>query len=144
MFWRSFSIEALLGSKHLEYLLEKNLITVSPSATLDRLYINKGHASTPVAKTSQPRKASEDDQTHDHALSEEVMLLSSHDGKVVAGGLEVPELALEIERAVHQVEGALRAEAELKRDKQSLDAATSSPGAESDLSKAHHGDRQKH
>ena len=56
--------------------------------------------------------------------NEERMLLSKSSGRLVAEYLEVPELAVEIDRAVWQVEKALKTQQELKEEKAALDAAT--------------------
>ena len=55
---------------------------------------------------------------------EETMLLSGSSGQLLAEKLRVPELATEVERAVWQVEKALRAQQELRTEKAELDAAT--------------------
>ena len=54
----------------------------------------------------------------------ERMLLSKASGQLFAGHIDVPELAIEIERAVWQVERALKAQNELSEEKAELDAAT--------------------
>ena len=54
----------------------------------------------------------------------ENMLLSKSSGQLFAGHLGFPELAIEIERAVWQVERALKAQNELREEKAELDAAT--------------------
>ena len=54
----------------------------------------------------------------------EKMLLSKSSAQLFAGDLDVPELAIEIERAVWQVERALKAQNELGEEKAELDAAT--------------------
>ena len=63
--------------------------------------------------------------------NQERMLLSNSSGQLFAEYLEVPELAVEVERAVWQVEKALKAQQELGEEKEELDAATrkrSEPG----------------
>ena len=54
---------------------------------------------------------------------EEHMLLDHSSSKVVARSLMVPELAAEVERAVRQVEKALRAKADLADEKRKMDEA---------------------
>ncbi len=56
--------------------------------------------------------------------NEERMLLSKSSGRLFAEYLEVPELAVEVDRAVWQVEKALKSQQELKEEKAKLDAAT--------------------
>ena len=55
---------------------------------------------------------------------EERMLLSKSSGQLFAEYLDVPELAVEVERAVWQVENALKTQQELKEEKAELGAAT--------------------
>ena len=55
------------------------------------------------------------------ADAEEGMLLRKSDGKRIAEALKVPELEMELDRAVWQVEKALRAEKEFKEEKTELD-----------------------
>ena len=56
--------------------------------------------------------------------TEERMLLSKSSGQLFAGYLEVSELAVEVERAVWQVEKALKAQQERRVEKAELDHAT--------------------
>ena len=55
---------------------------------------------------------------------EERMLLSKSSGQLFAEYLDVPELAVEVERAVWQVEKVLKARQKLRKEKTELDAAT--------------------
>lgn len=57
------------------------------------------------------------------------MLLSRSDGRFIAECLEVPEMEQEIERAIHQVGGALKAKKELEEEKQTLGTASKGPEA---------------
>lgn len=54
---------------------------------------------------------------------EEKMLLSKTSGELIADYVEIPELAVEIERAVWQVEKSLQSKQELKEEKEELEAA---------------------
>ena len=56
--------------------------------------------------------------------TEERMLLSKSSGQLFAQYLEVPELAVEVERAVWQVEKDLKAQQGRKEEKAQLDSAT--------------------
>ena len=58
------------------------------------------------------------------------MLLSPTSGKVIADCLETPEIEQEIERAILQVERALKSKKELKEEKVSIDKATNHTKAE--------------
>ena len=56
---------------------------------------------------------------------EERMLLSKPSGQLFAQYLEVPELAVEVERAVWQVEKSLKAQQDRKEEKAEVESATS-------------------
>lgn len=58
--------------------------------------------------------------------NQERMLLSKSSGQLFADYLDVPELAVEVERAVWQVEKDLKAQQNLREEKAELDAATKS------------------
>lgn len=114
------------GSKHLEFLLDNKLIKISPSAMLRTAYTeammdkklwdlnmefdNVGSKSSIEAKTA-PQE------------TEEKLLLSQSSRKLIADCLEVPELAVEIQRAVWQVERSLKAKEELQEEKAEIESA---------------------
>jgi hypothetical protein len=56
---------------------------------------------------------------------EETMVLHKSDGKRIAEALEIPELNIELDRAVWQVEKDLKAKKELKEEKKELDSVNS-------------------
>ncbi|KAK4697058.1 hypothetical protein P7C71_g962, partial [Lecanoromycetidae sp. Uapishka_2] len=61
-----------------------------------------------------------------HAVAggqEERLLLSETSGKLIAEYVDVPELAMEIERAVWQVEKSVKSKQELREEKKDLEAA---------------------
>ena len=64
--------------------------------------------------------------------TEEKMLLSKSSGQIFAEYLHVPELAVEVERAVWQVEKALKARQELREEKAELLDATTRKQSRSD------------
>jgi len=109
---------ALSGSKHLEFLLENNLITAKPSKILDDLYST---GKQPFDTESSSEKSSSS------TPEEEKMLLHKSHGKRIAEALGIPELDVELDRAVWQVEKALNAEKELKGEKKILDVANADP-----------------
>jgi hypothetical protein len=53
------------------------------------------------------------------------MVLTKESSKLIAGALEVPELEMELDRAIWQVENKLNGEQELKEEKEELDKAAS-------------------
>ena len=107
------------GSKHLEFLLEKKLIMPKPSKILDELY-STGQQPFDAKSVSSLGNASSSMQ------GEERMLLHKSNGKRIAEALGIPELDVELDRAVWQVEKALKAEKEL-RDEKDLDRASADP-----------------
>lgn len=110
--WRAFS-----GSKHIEFLLDNKLITLKPSRILDELYATGKRSFNP-----SPESANEKGST-DPTSVEEKLVLHKSDGKRIAEALQMPELDMELDRAVWQVEKALKAEKDLKEEKQRLDSA---------------------
>ncbi|ODA76377.1 hypothetical protein RJ55_08223 [Drechmeria coniospora] len=83
---------AVAGGKHVQWLVENKLLRPSPSAMLDRLYAPKVTASSPPAEPS----------------GKEELLLSQEQIRDFSDTLAVPALELELERAVWQVERALK------------------------------------
>jgi hypothetical protein len=100
----------LSGSKHVEFLLENKLITAKPSQILDELYAQQKPSDADKISSAQS------------PANEEKMVLRKSDTKPFAEALGIPELHIELERAVWQVEKALRAEKELKEEKTELDS----------------------
>lgn len=108
---------ALAGSKHLEFLLENKLLTAKPSKVLDELYAT-GKRSFDAGSFASSGESLDSNQ-------EEKMVLHKSDGKRISEALGIPELDLELDRAVWQVEKVLKAEIELKDEKKNLDQASS-------------------
>ena len=105
------------GSKHIEFLLDKKLITPQPSKILEELYSSgkKPFDTKPVTSTT----------SQGSTPGTETMVLHKSDGKRIAQALELPQLDIELDRAVWQVEKSLKAEQELKQEKANLDKANS-------------------
>lgn len=110
--------KALRGSEHVEFLVSKNLLDPTPSASLDVVY--------PKDQKTQGGKTLPGSVQADKTPTRDVLLLDPQSGKKIAEALQVPELAVEIERAVHQVEASIKAEIELNDEKQSIARATNS------------------
>ena len=107
------------GSKHIEFLLDKKLITPQPSKILDELYTSRKRPFDTGSVTSTT--------SHDSTAGTDAMVLHKSDGKRIAQALEMPQLDIELDRAVWQVEKALMAENELKQEKANLDKVNSRP-----------------
>ncbi|KAI9789386.1 MAG: hypothetical protein M1816_006044 [Peltula sp. TS41687] len=113
MWW---SIVGLPITLPIEYLLENKLINPTPSPTLDQLYESKlkqlrGNSS-PQDLGSSPEKTSNSPDIAGELEGDghpEMVLLQKSDGKLCADALGVPELAVEVERAVEQVEKSILA-----------------------------------
>ena len=109
----------------MEFLLENKLIELYPSEVLRMAYIE---AEMDMAmgeldkEMGSIRPGSIINSVPDN--QKETMLLSKYSGQLFAGHLDVPELAIEVERAVWQVEKALKSQNELSEEKAELDAAT--------------------
>ncbi|TVY23194.1 Uncharacterized protein LHYA1_G007764 [Lachnellula hyalina] len=110
--------KALSGSKHLQFLVDNGLVTPKPSKILDELY-STGKLSFDTPSVSTTEKSSMDSN-----YLEEKMILHKSDGKRIAEALELPELDMELDRAVWQVERALKTEKE-KKEKKDVDLANS-------------------
>lgn len=100
----------------MEFLLDKNLIAPKPSKILDELYSTGQEPFAP--KPAIGTKGHSD-------VDEERMVLHMSNGSRIAEGLKIPELNIELDRAVWQVEKALEKEKVLQEEKRDLDASTS-------------------
>lgn len=104
---------ALAGGKHIRFLCDNDLLSLSPSPVLNSIY-------TPILS----RKAASKDSTPDigdvkplpdnksKVSDEETLLLSQDNGRQLVKALEIPELEVELERAIWQVEDAIQKEKE--------------------------------
>ncbi|POS83695.1 hypothetical protein EPUL_004652 [Erysiphe pulchra] len=112
--------KAISGSKHLQFLLDNNLITPKPLPFLDELYSSNRKL---LLDTKNPSITSEkeksDSSNRDNVKREEAeagkvkdeeekILLNESIGKKIAGALSMPELEIELCRAIKQVENALK------------------------------------
>ena len=128
--WKAYS-----GSKHLEFLLQNNLPTPNPSWELDEVYTAGLMYPNRLISRAAPRPTKEqaeqvskvvEQQTNNGA--EDVMVLQRWNGKLIAEQFKLPDMELEIERAVEQVEKSIKAKDELIEEKLELEKATAKPG----------------
>ncbi|GKT80196.1 hypothetical protein ColTof4_12619 [Colletotrichum tofieldiae] len=114
---------ALEGGKHLRFLVDNKLLALSPSKLLNDIYtplIPENTTQTP----SQPALGqSEPLQGKGENAKDETILLSQANGQRIAKALNVPELAVEIERAIWQVNHAKQAKQEEATDDAADEAA---------------------
>ncbi|KAJ3956110.1 hypothetical protein N0V92_007336 [Colletotrichum tropicale] len=124
---------ALEGGKHLRFLLDNKLLALNPSKLLNDIY----HPLIPANTSPTPSKPATGDvnplKGKDEAVKDEDILLSQANGQRIAKALELPELGVEIERAIWQVnhakkvkqeEAAKHDDADAPRDKEK----STSPG----------------
>jgi len=102
--------KSLLGSKHIQFLLDKKLINIQASPILDNLYLGQNPTSADSAKLLEPI-------TQSIPGTEETMLLTEAQGKEMATVIEIPELYIELKRAVWQVERSLEKQKEIGKEK---------------------------
>lgn len=110
---------AIAGGSHLEFLRQNKLLRLAPSKDLDHIY----HPLNPT-----PGKPLEHPLTDTNPLKSESdldegeeVILSHDNGREIAEFLELPELRVEMERAIWQVEQA-------RKRKQKEEASREAPG----------------
>jgi phosphoribosyl-ATP pyrophosphohydrolase len=127
--------KALSGSKHLEFLLKHNIPTFAPSAILDEVYTAGLMYPTRKISRAAPRPTREQaeevartvhQQTNNE--TEDVMVLQRWNGKLIAEQFKLPDMEVEIERAVEQVESSIKTKEELMEEKIELEKAVGKEG----------------
>ena len=114
---------ALFGSKYLEHLINSNLIDLKPSSVLDRLYAAglmhpdraRSRAAAPTQDLQEIMAKAIEVQTAGD--TQEIMLLEKWNGKLLAEQFDLPEMEVEIERAVEQVEKSIKSQRETAQEK---------------------------
>lgn len=105
---------ALSGGKHLQFLLKNNLLALTPSPVVDAVYAAQKDPlpSTPERTTESNEKIVENlDPASPNGAQDpdgETMLLSQANGKKMTQALDLPQLEVELERAIWQVETAIK------------------------------------
>lgn len=117
--------KALMGGRYLEYLIQKDLVIPEPSDRLDAVYAaGLEHATREKSRAGGAGDGKIQELSRHHqtlGLEREVMLLRGWNGKLLAEESGLPEMEIEIERAVEQVEIAIAA-AEAKTADANADA----------------------
>lgn len=110
----------------MDFLLDNRLLKFTTSSKLDLAYRAGGLDVTMKQLDQEAQKLSEkppDAHPESGASNEtERMLLTQSNSRFLADQADVPELEEQVQRAVKQVEKALRAEKELQEEKQDLDS----------------------
>lgn len=110
---------ALNGSKHLELLVEKNLLHLISYPGLEKLYAERVSESLENAHPEKPAPK----MVEDVERSDDRLLLQISDARKLASILDAPELAVEAERAIIQVEEKLKAPKDPKEEPSHTDTA---------------------
>jgi len=123
--------------------MDKNAVTPTASPQMDRLYAaGLLHPSREKIRDAPQTTDSETDEvkrmieTQTSGEKEEVMLLQRWNGKLIAEGFNLPEMEIEIERAVEQVQKAIRDKREGARDEKMIERQTE-PQSTGDEKKDH-------
>lgn len=128
---QTLTIAALAGSKYLEFLLKHNQPKPSSSWALDEAYTAGLMYPTRQISRAAPRPTEKEaDQVSDvvhqqtNNESEDVMVLQRWNGKLIAEQFDLPDMEVEIERAVEQVEKSIDAKEKLMEKKLEQEKAT--------------------
>ena len=123
------------GSKHLEFLLQHNLPKPNPSAELDEVYTaglmyptRQISRAAPRPTRAQAEEVARVVEQQTNGGEEDVMVLQRWNGKLIAEQFKLPDMEVEIERAVEQVEKSIKAKEELLEEKLELEKATATKG----------------
>ena len=115
---------AIQGGRHLQFLLKANLLAPTPSPIVDRVYAAQ---EPPLESSPRPTTTPEADLAENITPfpppkiepapdpEGETMLLSQENAKRMARELELPALEVELERAIWQVETAIKKQKEASR-----------------------------
>lgn len=117
------------GSKHLKFLLEKDMVKFTPSTLLQKAYTLAALETSLKeiqGEVQEDHKEESNEKARDKSSIEEEperMILTNTSGKTIAEQLEVPALEVEIERAVWQVERDIKAREELAEEKKKMESS---------------------
>ena len=105
--------------------MENKLVHPSPSTTLGLAYIEASMDQKLQDLDLEVKTLGHAPNTESvHAPTGEKLLLDESSGQVIADHLKIPELAMEIKRAVWQIKRSLRAKQELQEEKRDIEGAT--------------------
>lgn len=103
--------EALKGADHLDFIVQHRLFRPRSTATIEEVYDE-------VAPDAPDFNFVTATQIEDNTAPKEKIILPSNSHTTIAKRLQVPELSGEIERAVWQVDQALRKDEEKSAPKE--------------------------
>ncbi|KAF6841959.1 hypothetical protein CPLU01_00052 [Colletotrichum plurivorum] len=113
---------ALEGGKHLRFLLDNKLLALAPSKLLNDIYTPLIPDSMSPAPPRSPADPAASRNGSPDAVKDDEILLSQANGQRIAKALELPELGVEIERAIWQVNHAKKAKHDEVAKKTNADA----------------------
>lgn len=117
---------ALKGSDHLDFILDHRIFRPVSSPQIESVY-QKTVPELQDSFTFVTRN-----QVLDGTEPEEHMLLTASSHTLIAKSLQVPELSLEVERAVRQVEASLQKEDLARKESQQIEAPSEKDGEQKD------------
>ncbi|KAK5174911.1 uncharacterized protein LTR77_000047 [Saxophila tyrrhenica] len=135
--FRAYShYRALYGGKLLSHLISKDLVTITDSPELDSLYAagllhphRDASRGAPKPTSTQIEQVARVVEAQTHGGKEDVMVLQRWNGKLIAERFKLPEMEMEIERAVEQVEKVIEKErVELEDEKREVMRAAAAEG----------------
>ena len=123
--------KAWYGSRLLDHLTTNKLIQHTASKQMDEMYAaGLLHPEPHVVRDNEKpaeadiEKVASDVEAQVQGGLEEVMLLRRWNGKLIAEGFHLPEMEVEIERAVEQVENAIKEKNKPQQDAKQEEAGT--------------------
>lgn len=109
---------ALSGGKHIQFLTQRNLLALKRSPIIDHVYAKQNHPmpSSPTPTTNPAADPLGNPSTAGAPEPEfcagEIMLLSQENCKRMTQALNIPQLEVELERALWQVGAAIEQQSE--------------------------------
>ena len=109
----------MAGGRHVQFLVDKNILQPAPLAALDLVYPSLLPSSPPTTQAETGKPEAQPSSGAVNVGDDEKMLLSQETGRVLAESLNIPELEVELERAIWQVERSIsqKKEAQLEKEK---------------------------
>lgn len=128
---------ALSGGRHIQFLLKRGLLDPVPSPILDQVYADQDHplpSAPEPTTTTATAKSMDSPLLIEHPSPEEApnhpegetLLLSQENAQRMTQLLDLPQLEVEIERAIWQVETAITAQNNENRKKASAEESKAS------------------
>ncbi|KAL8655076.1 MAG: hypothetical protein Q9226_003182 [Calogaya cf. arnoldii] len=127
--WRARS-----GSQHIDFLLDNRLLKLTKSPNLELAY-EAGGLDVSLKELDRDVEKMREEPPENISKSDveknmERMLLTQSNGRLISEIVDVPELEEQVQRAVKQVEKAIRAEREFREEKRDLDDVNKEQGAQ--------------